>query len=101
MQEKEKIVISLYDSHGPEIDNSNVASFSFDDPQNPDLTYCIGYRFLGGELSDSKNWVYDHASVWTKDRDTQIDKQKVEDIISQYGTSLDLLLNDYCQKLQK
>jgi hypothetical protein len=100
VQERKSLVVNRYDTQGQEIEDSDIASFSFDDPRDPNLSYCVGYRFMGGRLSDPHNWVYDHTNLCVADQYYPIDLEKIEAIVCEYAASLDLLLEDYCRRLE-
>lgn len=105
------VKIEDFDSWGVEL-GSGIASFAIKDPDLPPGSrnqYCIGFRFLGGDLSNPENWEYDHTNYWDFDSGLSDDKlepvpktrKQIEEMLTRHSTSLSDLLTQYCQKLKQ
>lgn len=89
-----------------------MANFEILDPEleNTENTYCIGFRYLGGKISNHENWQYDHTNYWDfdqiKNQQEQLDLQKIEVsekqiklVLEKQGSSLQELLEKYLNKI--
>jgi hypothetical protein len=49
-----------------EPEDNGIGSFEILDPDTPgvDNTYCLGFRYLGGDSNCSASWDYDHTNLW-------------------------------------
>ena len=107
-----KIELFNWDSNGPELED-NVASFTIKDPTRPRTTrneYCIGYKFLGGDLKNPSNWSYDHTNYWKYDdtdpnEDGEIDptlvsREKLDEVLAEHSSGASELLAQYCERLK-
>ncbi len=104
-----RIEIDGWDHYGPETDD-NVASFTIRDPQNPNdrkRSYCIGYKFNGGDLQNPENWSYDHTNYWRHDLDVEdpariqlVSELHIRQTLEMYGIEPEDLLIQYCEKLK-
>ena len=47
-------------------EESDIASFEILDPDYPETrsTYCVGFKYQGGDLTQPENWTYDHTNFW-------------------------------------
>lgn len=107
--EEPRITLTLWDAEGPTTED-NVASFQIKDPNKLETKnqYCIGYKFLGGEMTDPSSWRYDHTAYWDFDAHPEIDymdsvhvsRESLDALLEQHHTSVEELLNQYCEKLR-
>lgn len=100
------IEIRTCDLFGPS-DDDGVAYFDIDDPESPESgrSYGIGYRLIGDDPKDKRNWTYVRSICVTgvneQDSNADIEKiavEEIDDILSRHGTTRDELLQQYIGK---
>lgn len=91
-----KELVTAYDLRGPEGD-FKVASISFSE-EGSVISYCVGYKYKGGNPKSSLNYTYDHTNVRLSEWDPQvaINKNLIEEILTVYGMNTETLLDLYC-----
>lgn len=107
-----KVEIFSFDGQGAELP-SRVAAIEIKDPVAPPGSkdsYCIGFRLIGSDPLDSNSWVFNHTNRWDfaeeqADQDKYepdpVSQEEIEALLAKHGSSLEEVLEEYCQKLRE
>lgn len=105
-----RIRIVQWDATGPTTDD-NIASFTIIDPDinGTRNMYCIGYEFLGGDMTNTENWTYDHTAYWDNDNYPEdevmaqflIPRVMLDNVLAYHHITVEELLIQYCKKLEE
>lgn len=75
-------------------------NIEFTDPEDPELSYCVGFTYVGPEIRLESSYMFDHVNRCDDWNGEKVSREVVEEICRRYDTNIDEIFSECLRRFQ-